>query len=976
MPSARQKPYFHIFGSTVPDGGDEGVTSRQLCHQWDEVSVLDDKKHLIRTYEVCNVNLPNQNNWLRTHFIESRGALRAHVRLQFSVRDCGSMRAVVASCKETFTLYYHEANRDNATPSYPAWREGPWAKVDTIAADESFSQVDTSGKVLQVNVKVRSFGPIKQRGFYLAFQDSGACLSLMSIHVFFYKCPAMVKSFASFPETFTGGESAALVEVPGVCVENSKEMGNSVRLHCNAEGEWMVSIGGCSCQSGHEPVGDRTACRACSPGTYKMSIGENSKCEPCPRHSHAPNIGSALCICQDGFYRTTTDSPKDPCTSPPSAPRNVNYEMHGSSMMLTWQLPRNLGGRKEVFFNVICKMCPSGSATCIRCSDGVHFEPRQVGLSETRVQVSNLLTRVLYTFEIQAVNEVTELGDEYPHHAMVNVSTSQSAPSAVPMMHQVSHSATSITLSWPQPDEPNGVILDYELRYFDKAEDEGFSVTQISETNMATIYSLSPGAIYAVQVRARSATGFGPYSGRMYFQTMLEGHKSEAAEDGLPLIVGSTIGGVAVLLMLATIILVVTVKSKRRETAYTDRLQHYIATRGLGVKYYIDPSTYDDPNEALREFAREIDVACVKIEEVTGAGVFGELCNGQLALPGKREITVAIKTLKCDHSDMQRRDFLSEASTMGQFDHPNVLHLEGVVTKSRPIMIVIEFMENGSLDSFLRQNEGNFSVIQMVGMLRGIAAGMRFLSDKNYVHRDLAAHSILVNSNLVCKVSGFGLSHFIEDEASNLTYAGTLGGKMTIRWTAPEAVQYQKFASSSDVWSYGIVMWEVISYGERPYWDMTNQEVVDVLEQDYRLPPPPECPTALHLLMLDCWLKDRVQRPKFEQIISSLDKMIRNPSTLKTVGAASSRPSQPLLSPCPPEFPLLSSAHAWLDAIKMGQYKANFDNAGYRTFDVISRMTLEDIQQIGISLVGHQKKVLNSIQLMRVHLNQQELVEV
>lgn len=128
--------------------------------------------------------------------------------------------------------------------------------------------------------------------------------------------------------------------------------------------------------------------------------------------------------------------------------------------------------------------------------------------------------------------------------------------------------------------------------------------------------------------------------------------------------------------------------------------------------------------------------------------------------------------------------------------------------------------------------------------------------------------------------------------------------------------------------------------------------------------------------MLDCWQKERVQRPKFEQIVSALDKMIRKPSALKAIGTGTSRPSQPLLSNCPPDFPSLSNAHEWLDAIKMGRYKENFDQAGLATFDVISRMTVEDIQRIGITLVGHQKKILNSIQLMRVHLNQLEPVEV
>jgi ephrin-B len=246
-------------------------------------------------------------------------------------------------------------------------------------------------------------------------------------------------------------------------------------------------------------------------------------------------------------------------------------------------------------------------------------------------------------------------------------------------------------------------------------------------------------------------------------------------------------------------------------------------------------------------------------------------------------------------------------------------------------------------------------------MLRGIAAGMKYLSEMNYVHRDLAARNILVNSNLVCKVSDFGLSRFLEDDPSDPTYTSSLvqeaagresvgganqagsqgwgaasshrmksmcppnqGGKIPIRWTAPEAIAYRKFTSASDVWSYGIVMWEVMSYGERPYWDMSNQDVsgvklewsggwelavwvgvvglegwltprfpalaqvINAVEQDYRLPPPMDCPTALHQLMLDCWVRDRNLRPKFSQIVNTLDKLIRNAASLKVIASAQS----------------------------------------------------------------------------------------
>ncbi|MEE6482513.1 hypothetical protein FKM82_013259 [Ascaphus truei] len=546
-------------------------------------------------------------------------------------------------------------------------------------------------------------------------------------------------------------------------------------------------------------------------------------------------------------------------------------------------------------------------------------------------------------------------------------------------MHQVSRTVDGITLSWSQPDQPNGVILDYELLFYEKDLTDHNSSVVKSSTNTVIVPGLKAGTIYVFQVRARTVAGYGRYSGKMYFQTMTEAEYQSSFQEKLPLIIGSSAAGFVFLIALVVIIIVCNRRRgfERADSEYTDKLQHYTSGHMTpGMKIYIDPFTYEDPNEAVREFAKEIDISCVKIEQVIGAGEFGEVCSGHLKLPGKREMFVAIKTLKSGYTEKQRRDFLSEASIMGQFDHPNVIHLEGVVTKSSPVMIITEFMENGSLDSFLRQNDGQFTVIQLVGMLRGIAAGMKYLADMNYVHRDLAARNILVNSNLVCKVSDFGLSRFLEDDTSDPTYTSALGGKIPIRWTAPEAIQYRKFTSASDVWSYGIVMWEVMSYGERPYWDMTNQDVINAIEQDYRLPPPMDCPNALHQLMLDCWQKDRNHRPKFGQIVNTLDKMIRNPNSLKAVAPLSSGVTLPLLDRTVPDYTSFNTVDEWLDAIKMGQYKESFTNAGFTSFDIVSQMIMEDILRVGVTLAGHQKKILNSIQVMRAQMNQIQSVEV
>lgn len=255
----------------------------------------------------------------------------------------------------------------------------------------------------------------------------------------------------------------------------------------------------------------------------------------------------------------------------------------------------------------------------------------------------------------------------------------------------------------------------------------------------------------------------------------------------------------------------------------------------------------------------EIDRSSLTFLNKLGSGQFGQVYEGRW----NGNVPVAIKTLK--EGSMDPKDFLAEAQVMKELRHNNLIKLYAVCTQQEPILIVTELMKNGCLLDYLQTKQGKALTIRLlVHMAEQVAKGMAYLETMKYVHRDLAARNILVGERNTVKIADFGLARLIKENE----YEARMGARFPIKWTAPEAATYNKFTTKSDVWSFGIFLTELVTYGRVPYPGMTNSEVLRQVEKGMRMTHEsmPSCPKALYEIMMECWHKDPQKRLTFESL--------------------------------------------------------------------------------------------------------------
>ncbi|XP_005232165.2 tyrosine-protein kinase TXK isoform X2 [Falco peregrinus] len=243
-----------------------------------------------------------------------------------------------------------------------------------------------------------------------------------------------------------------------------------------------------------------------------------------------------------------------------------------------------------------------------------------------------------------------------------------------------------------------------------------------------------------------------------------------------------------------------------------------------------------------------------------GRGQFGVVQLGKW----KATIKVAIKTI--NEGAMSEDDFIEEAKVMMKLSHPKLVQLYGVCTRHRPLYVVTEFMENGCLLNYLRQRRGKLGRDMLLSVCQDVCEGMEYLERNGFIHRDLAARNCLVNAEHIVKVSDFGMARYVIDDE----YISSSGAKFPVKWSPPEVFHFKKYSSKSDVWSFGVLMWEVFTEGKMPFESKSNSEVVREISRGNRLYRPHLASHTVYKVMYSCWHEKPEGRPAFAELIETL----------------------------------------------------------------------------------------------------------
>uniref|UniRef100_A0A669QG39 Receptor protein-tyrosine kinase n=1 Tax=Phasianus colchicus TaxID=9054 RepID=A0A669QG39_PHACC len=330
-----------------------------------------------------------------------------------------------------------------------------------------------------------------------------------------------------------------------------------------------------------------------------------------------------------------------------------------------------------------------------------------------------------------------------------------------------------------------------------------------------------------------------------------------------PLIAAGVIGGLFIIVIMG---LTFAVYVRRKSIKKKRALRRFLETE------LVEPLTPSGtaPNQAQLRILKETELKRVK---VLGSGAFGTVYKGIWVPEGETvKIPVAIKILN-ETTVTGSLLLFQEALIMASMDHPHLVRLLGVCL-SPTIQLVTQLMPHGCLLDYVHEHKDNIGSQLLLNWCVQIAKGMMYLEERRLVHRDLAARNVLVKSPNHVKITDFGLARLLEGDEKEYNADG---GKMPIKWMALECIHYRKFTHQSDVWSYGVTIWELMTFGGKPYDGIPTREIPDLLEKGERLPQPPICTIDVYMVMVKCWMIDADSRPKFKELAAEFSRMARDP---------------------------------------------------------------------------------------------------
>ena len=358
--------------------------------------------------------------------------------------------------------------------------------------------------------------------------------------------------------------------------------------------------------------------------------------------------------------------------------------------------------------------------------------------------------------------------------------------------------------------------------------------------------------------------------------------------------VGVPVSMFLLVLLITGMVVAVMVSFTRRYRKRAHNISQHLELQMMSSNAYLQ-KTFTDPFGFLRDHDIEYNYVSIEVVGELGEGCFGRVFKARA--PGIRrgnyipEEFVAVKTLKQDAQTDLLEEFCKEVKTCMQFEHENVIRLIGVCTESIQKCMIFEYMDLGGLDSLLRLSDpqspdypgpGSVQLITpdlFSHCILQVANGLAYLARLRFIHRDIATRNCLINHNLVVKIADFGMSR----QANNMDYyrIGSAKSFLPVRWMPPEALLYGKFTVKSDVWSFGVLMWEVYTFGHQPYSGSSNYEVIDRIKEGRILECPELCPASIYDIMKSCWTRVPSRRTEMGDILERLDQLVRSSAVVK-----------------------------------------------------------------------------------------------